>query len=236
MVDEQRTPDVSGAPTKPEMGHTDANGTSIGLNSTSTEPHPRPPADIAPDPVPKQRPPLNPAYAILAGAMLTAITGITATLLTIKSSERLTRERDQTDIARQQRDELQKELDKVKTELANQSAQIDEFSSTTIPAATIAPVTVPPSIVVVFPSQVPTPTQKPSDQPPDRVTTAIPQVSLTVAPTSPPSTTPPPATTVLPTAALTTAAPAVSQTTVAAATTTTPTTSAAPSTVTTQKP
>ena len=36
----------------------------------------RPPEAVAPDPQPKDRKPLNPAYAILAGAILTAASSL----------------------------------------------------------------------------------------------------------------------------------------------------------------
>ncbi len=173
---------------------------------------PRPPQEISPDPVVRERKPLNPAYAILAGAVLTAASGITATFLTIRSSERLTRERDRTDLARQERDDLAKELEKVKADLANQSEQLQQFSSTTIAVPVITQQTIPPSIVVVLPPQatvVPTvtvtvPTTKAPVIPEERQTT-VPEPTLapTIATTVPAPTTAPPSST----AAATTSSP-----------------------------
>lgn len=152
--------------------------------------------EITPDPVLKVRKPLNPAYAILAGAVLTAASGITATFLTIRSSERLTRERDRTDLARQERDQLQKQLEKVQADLVNQSAQLQQFSSTSLAVPVVTQLNVPPSIVVVLPPGLtvgPVPTVSASTtkatlhpQPGEPVT--VPQVTVAVtAPVSSPA-------------------------------------------------
>ena len=104
----------------------------------------------------KERKPLNPALAILAGASLTAISGITATVLNIRSSERLSKERDKTDVAVQQRNDLEVKIGAIQTQLDKAKELLTTAGSTVAAAVVPTPVPAPlPSIVVVFPTNPP---------------------------------------------------------------------------------
>ena len=107
------------------------------------------------------RPPLNPAYAILVGAVLSAVAGLSATFLNIRSSERLSNERDKAAAAAAQQAELRKAWDAKVADLQQQlqvaNSRIETLIATTEPIG--KPVTVPaplPSIVVVLPPATPT--------------------------------------------------------------------------------
>jgi hypothetical protein len=129
-------------------------------NPATPTKHPQPELrSVELDLIPKKREPLNPAYAILAAAILSAGTAITATYLNIRSSERLQRERDRTDA-------LQTKLNETSNAVEALAENTDASASTTLggPASTLAPTTaiVPataaplPSIIVVLPSTPPT--------------------------------------------------------------------------------
>ena len=126
------------------------------------------------DSPPKKREPLNPAYAILVAAILSAGTAITATYLNIRSSERLQRERDRTDAAKKESDDLKGQLTALQTKLnetsnaVNALAETSDSPTTTTPlspgavSSTVPVAAVPataaalPSIIVVLPSNPPT--------------------------------------------------------------------------------
>ena len=94
----------------------------------------------------KERKPLNPALAILAGASLTAISGITATVLNIRSSERLSKERDKTDVAVQQRNDLEVKIGAIQTQLDKAKELLTTAGSTVAAAVVPTPVPAPPAI------------------------------------------------------------------------------------------
>lgn len=130
-----------------------AQPTQIGTSPASTE---IPVSTYQPGLPKKERKPLNPALAILAGASLTAISGITATVLNIRSSERLSKERDKTDVAVQQRNDLEVKIGAIQTQLDKAKELLTTAGSTVATAVTSAPVPAPlPSIVVVFPTNPP---------------------------------------------------------------------------------
>ena len=119
---------------------------------------------------PKIRQPLNPAYAILFGAVVTASSGITAAVLSIRSSERLSNQQDKTSAAVQANQDLQRKVDTLDRALEAADARLAALSSTTVVVS--APVALP-SIVVVLPTLDPA-----------LVTTAPPVASTVVAPTT----------------------------------------------------
>ena len=168
-----------------------------------------------------QRAPLNPAYAILFGAILTATAGLGATLLNVRSSERLSKERQRTDAAAQEKADLQKQLDELKSRLEAANQQISTLTVSTIPVA-VPPAPVP-SIVVVLPSAALPPQTAPPTIPPTSRATTPPTTAapVTTTPTTLPPTTVPVATTPPTTVAATTLAPGATSTTTSAVTTTT---------------
>jgi hypothetical protein len=189
---------------------------------TAATKHPQPELrDVELDSIPKKREPLNPAYAILAAAILSAGTAITATYLNIRSSERLQRERDRTDAAKKESDDLKAQLTALQTKLNETSNAVDalaensEVSTSTTPggpATSIAPAltSVPataaplPSIIVVLPSTPPTVLAVTPSAKPELKTEPKPEARVE-APTTPPATQPA-TTTVVPTTVATTPA------------------------------
>ncbi len=143
----------------------------VSTQDTPTK-HPQPEMrNVELDSVAPKRGPLNPAYAILAAAILSAGTAITATYLNIRSSERLQREQDRTDAAKRESDYLKAQLTALQTKLNETSKAIDALAENTdspssaspgspvSTAATVAPTPVVaplPSIIVVLPSTPPT--------------------------------------------------------------------------------
>ncbi len=166
----------------------------------------------------KERKPLNPALAILAGASLTAISGITATVLNIRSSERLSKERDKTDDAEQQRNDLEVKIGAIQTQLDKAKELLTTAGSTVATAVTPAPVPAPlPSIVVVFPTSPPV---SASDPPPATTITVRVTSTLLAAPSSAPTTTVPSATSTSAPSTTSTSSPSTA-TTIGSVTTTT---------------
>jgi hypothetical protein len=169
----------------------------------------------------KDRQPLNPAYAILVGAVLTATAGLAATIINVRSSERLSKERQKADTATQANVDLQNQLDQLRTQLADAN---DKLASLTSGPSTTAPV---PSIVVVLPSAAPPPSGA-TTVPPSTVTTVGHSATTTTTTTKAagePSTTVAPSTTVsasttVPVSSSAVPASAVPSTTVPVSTTT----------------
>lgn len=127
---------------------------------------------------PKERRPLNPAIAILAGAILTATSGITAAFLSIRSSERLSNERAKTDAAVKSSTDLQRKVDQLQRDLSDASRQIKTLGTTIVPTTPVSGLAPPPSIVVVV------------NTPPTPSTVAATAIPATVPPTTgaPPTT------------------------------------------------
>ncbi len=104
---------------------------------------------------------LNPAHAILAGAILSAIVTLVGVALNIRSSERLSSEREKRDAAVAEANDLKEKVGQLEQKLNDAVAKIPSSST---PDSTIAVTTlVPPppqSIVVVI--TVPTPAGTPS--------------------------------------------------------------------------
>lgn len=128
---------------------------------------------------PKIRQPLNPAYAILFGALVTAASGITAAVLSIRSSERLSNQQDKTSAAVQANQELQRKVDMLDRSLEAATARLAALSSTTIPAT--APPGPLPSIVVVLPTADPALGTAPTLAPATVVVTSAPAATTAVA-------------------------------------------------------
>ena len=140
----------------------------------------KPPADAPVElgkPEKPEKPPLNPAHAILVGAVLSAIAGLSATFLNIRSSERLSTEKDKAAVAAEVQAKRQAEWDAKVADLQKQLDVANSRIETLI--ANSGPGTVPvaaplPSIVVVIP----------------QATSAVPQAVRPVEPTSLPTPTP----------------------------------------------
>lgn len=167
----------------------------------------------------RERKPLNPALAILAGASLTAISGITATVLNIRSSERLSKERDKTDVAVQQRNDLEVKIGAIQSQL-DKAKELLVTGSTVAAPITLAPVPAPlPSIVVVFPTNPPLS----ASVPPAATTITVRALStLLLAPSSAPATTVPSATSTTGTSTTSTSSPSTTTTIVSVTTATRP--------------
>lgn len=167
----------------------------------------------------RERKPLNPALAILAGASLTAISGITATVLNIRSSERLSKERDKTDVAVQQRNDLEVKIGAIQSQL-DKAKELLVTGSTVAAPITLAPVPAPlPSIVVVFPTNPPLS----ASVPPAATTITVRALStLLLAPSSAPATTVPSATSTTATSTTSTSSPSTTTTIVSVTTATRP--------------
>jgi hypothetical protein len=150
---------------------------------------------------------LNPAYAILGAAILSAGTAITATYLNIRSSERLQRERTRTEAAKKESDDLKAQLAALQAKLNETSNAVDALAqstetpptSSTVPVAAVPALTVPataaplPSIIVVLPSTPPTvlsvaPTAKTEAKPEAKPEARV-EPPTTPAPTQPTTTT-----------------------------------------------
>jgi hypothetical protein len=161
------------------------------------------PAESRGTPAKKERPPLNPAYAILVGAVVTATAGIGAAVLNIRSSERLSKERDRTEAAAARESDLRTELDQLSKDLETAQARIEALTGTTaltIPtSATVVPGTVapaatvgtaaPPSIVVVIPTNLVSPLPDRPVSVPTATTVPLPVASTTSPATTVPVTT-----------------------------------------------
>lgn len=111
--------------------------------------------DDAPErPEKAEKPPLNPAHAILVGAVLSAIAGLTATFLNIRSSERLSNEKEKSAAAAEVQAKRQAEFDAKVTDLQNQlnvaNNRIEALIANNAPAPTVAAAPLP-SIVVMIP-------------------------------------------------------------------------------------
>jgi len=167
----------------------------------------------------RERKPLNPALAILAGASLTAISGITATVLNIRSSERLSKERDKTDVAVQQRNDLEVKIGAIQSQL-DKAKELLVTGSTVAAPITLAPVPAPlPSIVVVFPTNPPLS----ASVPPAATTITVRALStLLLAPSSAPATTVPSATSTTAISTTSTSSPSTTTTIVSVTTATRP--------------
>ena len=167
----------------------------------------------------RERKPLNPALAILAGASLTAISGITATVLNIRSSERLSKERDKTDVAVQQRNDLEVKIGAIQSQL-DKAKELLVTGSTVAAPITLAPVPAPlPSIVVVFPTNPPLS----ASVPPAATTITVRALrTLLLVPSSAPATTVPSATSTTVTSTTSTSSPSTTTTIVSVTTATRP--------------
>lgn len=104
---------------------------------------------------------LNPAHAILAGAVLSAIVTLAGVALNIRSSERLSTERDKRDAAVAEANDLKDKVGQLEQKLDEAVAKIPSSSApgSTIAVTTLAPPP-PQSIVVVI--TVPTPAGTPN--------------------------------------------------------------------------
>ena len=104
---------------------------------------------------------LNPAHAILAGAILSAIVTLVGVTLNIRSSERLSSEREKRDAAVAEANDLKEKVGQLEQKLDEAVAKIP---SSSVPDSTIAVTTLAPpppqSIVVVI--TVPTPAGTPT--------------------------------------------------------------------------
>lgn len=97
---------------------------------------------------------LNPAHAILAGAILSAIVTLIGVTLNIRSSERLSSEREKRDAAVAEANDLKDKVGELEQKLNDAVAKIPSSSpDSTVAVTTLAPP--PQSIVVVI--TVPTP-------------------------------------------------------------------------------
>ena len=96
---------------------------------------------------------LNPAHAILGGAILSAIVTLIGVTLNIRSSERLSAERDKRDVVIAQANELKVEVTDLQRRLEEAVAKIPVSTLTPDPAAatasTVAPPIAPPQSIVV---------------------------------------------------------------------------------------
>ena len=122
----------------------------------SDEPPIEPGAPIGP-PVPPKA--LNPAHAILVGAVLSAIVTLVGVTLNIRSSERLSKERDKRDAAVAEANSLKGKVGDLETRLDDALAKIPStvvstsVVATELPATTVAPPL--PSIVVIVNTAAP---------------------------------------------------------------------------------
>ena len=128
---------------------------------------------------PKIRQPLNPAYAILFGALVTAGSGITAAVLSIRSSERLSSQQDKTSAAVQSNQDLQRKIDSLERALDAANAKLAGLTSSTV--VTAAPPAPLPSILVILPTLDPAVT---TAAPPTNVPTTAPATAPPVVPTT----------------------------------------------------
>ncbi len=160
---------------------------------------------------------LNPAHAILGGAILSAVVTLIGVTLNIRSSERLSAERDKRDVVIAQANELKAEVTDLQRKLEEAVAKIPDTTLVGDPVAgsTAAPVNVPPqSIVVVItvPTAPPTiaavPALAPTTHAPATpavssstvaATTSTSTSSTTSSTTGPPSSTTSPSSSVAPT-------------------------------------
>jgi hypothetical protein len=175
-----------------------------------------------------RREPLNPAYAILFGAILTATAGIGAAVLNIRSSERLSRERERTEQAAAREAALSNEVDELKAELEAANAKLAALTGSTIGPA--SPVT----------SSIVATTQPTTPQPIPSIVVVVPTAAFPSPPPSPAATTPvtSAATTTVPptTAAATTVGPSTSTSIASTSTTATPSLTTATPSLTTATP
>jgi hypothetical protein len=156
-------------------------------------------------PVPPPTRTLNPAHAILGGAILSAIVTLVGVTLNIRSSERLSNERDKRDAAvaeaadlKDKVGSLEKKLDealaKIPSTVANTEVAITEPAQTTLappPQSIVVVVTIPSAVTA--PSEITTvapKTQPPSSVPstPTTATASTTSTSSTTSTTTTPST------------------------------------------------
>ena len=143
---------------------------------------------------------LNPAHAILGGAILSAVVTLIGVTLNIRSSERLSAERDKRDVVIAQANELKVEVTDLQRKLEEAVAKIPDSTLTPDPAAATAstaapPIAPPQSIVVVI--TVPTALTSPTVPLTPPTIAAVPAVAPTTH--SPATTTPVPSSTAAPT-------------------------------------
>jgi hypothetical protein len=126
---------------------------------------------------PKASNPLNPAHAILGGAILSAIVGLTGVMLNIRSSERISNERDKRDAAVSEASQLKDKVVLLEAQLQEMSARLTvplssmraaespRGSPTSSPTPT-SNLPAPPQSILVVVTIPPTPTLRPTDTSP----------------------------------------------------------------------
>ena len=146
---------------------------------------------------------LNPAHAILGGAILSAIVTLIGVTLNIRSSERLSAERDKRDVVIAQANELKAEVTDLQRKLEEAVAKIPDSTLTpdSVVANSAAPPNAPPQsiVVVITVPTSPTPPTLPLIPP---TIAAVPAVAPTTH--SPATTTSVPSSTAAPTTSITT--------------------------------
>ncbi len=162
-------------------------------------------------PAPKPPKTLNPAHAILGGAVLSAIVTLVGVTLNIHSSERLSNERDKRDAAVAEASSLQDKVGDLEKRLDDALAKIPSTgpdSQAPVTGPVITTVAPPPQSIVVVVTIASPPALNPSAAP------------TSVAPKANPSTTAQPASTSI--ASSTSSTPSTTTSTTSTTTTTTP--------------